>query len=156
MFLNRLRIRLQIPTIILNNHFHCFCWPYNLRNLWIYLLPVLVSTLVACNERPTNPSPSGGASTQSTTAPTPQTPFERDLQFIRNGQFTYVWVFSRQDGKPLGKDDAAYLRANAPQVVDWVITDEGKRAIGGTNFDLEQGGLPLLRKRFVVENYTGR
>lgn len=86
----------------------------------------------------------------------PQTPFERDLQFVRNGRFTYVWVFSRPDGKPLDKDDAAYLRTNAPQVIDWVITDEGKRAIGGTHFDLEQGGLPLLRQRFVVEDYTGK
>ena len=128
----------------------------NLRNLWMYLLPVLALTLLACNGRPSNQSSSGAASTQPTTAPTPKTPFERDLQFIRNGQFAYIWVFSRPDGKPLDKDDAAYLRANAPQVVDWVITDEGKRAIGGTNFDLELGGLPLLRQRFVVEDYTGR
>jgi hypothetical protein len=41
-------------------------------------------------------------------------------------------------------------------VVDWVVTDEGKRVIGGTNFDLEQGGMPALRKRFVVEDYTGK
>ena len=120
------------------------------------LLVVLASTLLACNEHPTNQSSSSRASTQSTTTPKPQTPFERDLQFVRNGQFTYIWVFSRPDGKPIDKDDAAYLRANAPQVVDWVITDEGKRAIGGTNFDLELGGLPLLRKRFVVEDYTGK
>ena len=113
--------------------------------------------MLACDERSTtNQSSSGAASTQPTTAPTPRTPFERDLQFIRNGQFTYVWVFSRQDGKPLDKDDAAYLRANAPQVVDWVTTEDGKRAIGGTNFDLELGGLPLLRQRFVVEDYTGK
>ncbi len=86
----------------------------------------------------------------------PRTAFERDLQFIRNGQFAHVWVFSRQDGKPLDKDDAAYLRANAPQVVDWVTTDDGKRVIAGTNFDLEQGNMPQLRKRFVVEDYTGK
>jgi hypothetical protein len=128
----------------------------NLLNLWMYLLPVLALMLLSCNDRPSNQSPSGATSTQPATAPAPKTPFERDLQFIRNGQFTYVWVFSRQDGKPLDKDDAAYLRANAPQVVDWVITDEGKRAIGGTNFDLELGGLPLLRQRFVVEDYTGK
>jgi hypothetical protein len=130
--------------------------PINLRNLWMYLFLVLALTLLACNDRPVNQPSSGVASTQPTTAPTPKTPFERDLQFIRNGQFTYVYVFSRKDGKPLDKDDAAYLRAHAPQVVDWVRTDDGKRAIGGTNFDLEQGGLPLLRKRFVVEDYTGR
>ena len=78
------------------------------------------------------------------------------MQFIRNGQFTYVWVFSRPDGKPIDRDDANFLRQTAPQVVDWVITDDGKRVIGGTNFDLEKGGLPEIRKRFVVENYTAK
>ena len=122
----------------------------------MYLLLVLAVTLLACNERPANQPSSSAASTQPTTQPSPKTQFERDLQFIRNGQFTYVWVFSRADGKPLDSDDSNYLRTHAPQVVDWVTTDGGKRAIGGTNFDLEQGGLPLLRKRFVVEDYTGK
>jgi hypothetical protein len=93
---------------------------------------------------------------RSAAKPSPQTPFERDLQFVRNGQFRYIWVFSRKDGRPLDKADADYLRKNAPQVVDWVTTDEGKRVIAGTNFDLEQGNLNLLRKRFVVEDYSGK
>src|SRR5688500_12421785 len=57
---------------------------------------------------------------------TPLTGFEKDLQYVRNGGYTYVWIFSRKDGKPLDKDDGAFLRTNAPQVVDWVTTDEGK------------------------------
>jgi phosphate-selective porin len=119
------------------------------------LSALLLASLQACSQPATNQRAGESATTQPTKAPAPQTTFERDLQFIRNGQFTYVWVFSRPDGKPLDKGDAAYLRTKAPQVVDWVITDEGKRAIGGTNFDLELGGLPLLRKRFMVEDYTG-
>jgi len=87
---------------------------------------------------------------------TPVSAFERDLQFVRNGGFGHIWIFSRKDGRPLDKDDGAYLRTNAPQVVDWVTTDEGKKVIGGTNFDLEQGNLPLLKKRFVVEDYTAK
>ena len=90
-------------------------------------------------------------------SPTPPlTGFEKDLQYIRNGQFSYIWVFSRKDGKPLDKDDSAFLRANAPQVVDWVITDEGKKVIAGTNFNLEEGNLEALKKRFVTEDYTAR
>ena len=110
----------------------------------------------ACTKETVNQSTGNSAATQSTPASTPRTAFERDLQFIRSGQFSHIWVFSRPDGKPLDKDDGAYLRVNAPQVVDWVTTDEGKRVIAGTNFDLELGNLPLLRKRFVVEDYTGR
>ena len=86
----------------------------------------------------------------------PQTAFEKDMQFIRNGQFAYVWVFSRKDGKPLDGADSTFLRTNAPQVVDWVKTDEGKKVIAGTNFNLEEGNLFVLKKRFVVEDYTGK
>jgi hypothetical protein len=99
------------------------------------------------------PSP---ASPEPTVQSSPLTGFEKDLQFIRNGQFTYVYVFSRKDGKQLDKDDSAFLRTNAPQVVDWVQTGEGKKVIAGTNFNLEEGNFAALKKRFVVEDYTGR
>lgn len=103
-------------------------------------------------------SSSNGASStaQSTPAPSPKSDFEDRLEFIRKGQFTYVWVFSRKDGKPLDKEDGAFLRTNAPQVVDVVMTDDGRKAIAGTNFDLAKGNLELLKKRFVMEDYTGK
>lgn len=103
-------------------------------------------------------SNSGPAATPAASAPAPSplTGFEKDLQYIRNGGFSYIWVFSRKDGKPLDKDDSAFLRTNAPQVVDWVTTDEGRKVIAGTNFNLEQGNLEALRKRFVAEDYTGK
>jgi hypothetical protein len=86
----------------------------------------------------------------------PLTGFEKDLQFIRNGQFQFVYVFSRKDGKPLDAQDSAFLRTNAPQVVDWVTTDEGKKVIAGTNFNLDEGNMEKLKKRFVVEDYSGK
>lgn len=117
---------------------------------------VLVSLvfLVSCA------SDRSSSTNSSTTAPaaaaSPKIGFEADLEYVRKGQYTYVWVFSRVDGKAIDKDDAAYLRENAPQVVDWVTTDEGRKVIAGTNFDLAQGNLELLRKRFVAEDYSGR
>ena len=97
-------------------------------------------------------SPTASASVQAS----PLTGFEKDLQFIRNGQYSYIWVFSRKDGKPLDREDSIFLRTNAPQVVDWVTTDGGKKVIGGTNFNLEEGNLEKLKKRFVTEDYTGK
>jgi hypothetical protein len=98
--------------------------------------------------------------TQPASSPKPQASplvgFAKDLQYIKNGQYTYIWVFSRKDGKPLDKDDSQFLRTNAPQVVDWVTTEEGKKVIGGTNFNLEEGNLSVLKKRFVAEDYSGR
>jgi hypothetical protein len=119
-------------------------------------LIVLVGMLSACGQSNTNRPAGDSATAQPSTSSVPLSGFERDLQFIRNGQFTHVWVFSRKDGQPLDKDDAAFLRTNAPQVVDWVTTDDKKRVIAGTNFDLELGNMPQLRQRFVTEDYTGK
>jgi len=124
-----------------------------------FLLVFSVVGLGACARTP--PAPSENASPEPSTATaTPQssplTGFEKDLQYVRNGGYTYVWAFSRKDGKPLDKDDSAFLRTNAPQVVDWVTTNEGKKVIAGTNFNLEEGNLAALKKRFVTEDYSAR
>jgi len=105
---------------------------------------------------PSTTTNSAAPQSSSSPAPSPLTGFEKDLQYIRNGQYTYIWVFSRKDKKPLDKEDSAFLRTNAPQVVDWVTTDEGRKVIGGTNFNLEEGNLDALKKRFVAEDYSGK
>ena len=114
--------------------------------------------LSACNGSAGTAStdPAASASASPTSQPSPLTGFEKDLQFIRNGQFTYIWVFSRKDGKPLDRDDSTFLRTNAPQVVDWVTTDEGKKVIAGTNFNLEEGNLEKIKQRLVAEDFTNR
>lgn len=132
--------------------------PHNIfvsRLLIVALLGAVIS-LTSCNRGNTNSASSSVPATAQTPAPSPKTGFEADLEYVRKGQYTYIWVFSRKDGKPLDKDDGAYLRTNAPQVVDWVTTDEGKRVIAGTNFNLEEGNLALLKKRFNVEDYTAK
>jgi hypothetical protein len=122
------------------------------------LLIAMASSLLAfagCSNT-NNPAPNNSTTAQSTPVPSPKTGFEADLEYVKKGQYTYVWVFSRKDGKPLDKDDGDYLRKNAPQVVDWVTTDGGKRVIAGTNFDLALGNLGLLQKRFQAEDYSGK
>ena len=89
-------------------------------------------------------------------SPTPQSEFEKDLQFIRNGGYTYIYIISRKDGKPLEPTDSDFLRKNAPQIVDWARTDGGKKVIAGTNFNLEEGNLGALKKRYNVEDYSGK
>jgi hypothetical protein len=129
-----------------------------MRKIGFFIL-LLSLFLGSCGGTPSasnKPAPTPEPSPTPTTQASPLTGFEKDLQYIRNGGFTYVWVFSRKDGKPLDKEDGNFLRTNAPQVVDWVTTEEGKKVIGGTNFNLEEGNLELLKKRFVTENYTGR
>jgi hypothetical protein len=124
-------------------------------------LLLIALVLGACGGSAPSPSNSSSPATTPTApspapSPSPLTGFEKDLQYIRNGQYTYVWVFSRKDGKPLDSTDSAFLRTNAPQVVDWVTTEGGKKVIAGTNFNLEEGNLEALRKRFVTEDYSGK
>ena len=87
---------------------------------------------------------------------TPATQFERDLKYIRDGHFAYVWIFSRKDGKELTREDSEALRTNAPRVVDWVTTQEKKKVIAGSNFPLEPDQTAALQKRFNVEDYSGK
>ena len=110
----------------------------------------------SCTGVKTNSGGPVSAGGQGSPAPSPKSGFEADLDYVRKGQYTYVWVFSRKDGKTIDKDDAAFLRTNAPQVVDWVTTDEGRKVIAGTNFDLAQGNLDVIKKRLNVEDYTGK
>jgi hypothetical protein len=131
-----------------------------MRLLSGFLLLLSSLSLCACAGAP--PAANNNTATQSPTraAATPQasplTGFAKDLQYVRNGGFTYIYTFARKDGKPLDRDDGAFLRTNAPQVVDWVTTDEGKKVIGGTNFNLEEGNLAVLKKRFVTEDVSAR
>jgi|SRR5215204_6860024 len=129
-----------------------------MRKQLFVLAAILVLMLCAasCSKPATQNTNVVAASTPDKPPPSPLTGFDADLQFIKNGQFTYIYVFSRKDGKPLEPDDSAFLRTNAPQMVDWARTREGKAVIGGTNFNLEEGNMGELKKRFVVEDYTGR
>ena len=86
---------------------------------------------------------------------TPATQFERDLKYVRDAHFAYVWVFTRKDGKELTKEDSDALHTNAPKVVDWVKTGQN-RVIAGSNFPLEGPQLAALQKRFKIEDYSGK
>ena len=121
------------------------------------ILLALVSLLLfGCGNGATGVNGSPSPAPAEGVSPSPLTGFEKDLQYIRNGQYTYVWIFSRKDGKPLEPGDSIFLRVNAPQVVDWVTTDEGRKVIAGTNFNLEEGNLELLKRRYVAEDYSGK
>jgi hypothetical protein len=122
------------------------------------LLILFALLLTACGGSKTETSNESAASASPAASgeSTPLAGFEKDLQFIRNGGFTYVWLISRKDGKPLEPGDNIFLKANAPQVVDWVVTDGGKKVFAGTNFNLEEGNLELLKRRYNMEDYSGK
>jgi basic membrane lipoprotein Med (substrate-binding protein (PBP1-ABC) superfamily) len=83
--------------------------------------------------------------------------FERDLASVQRNNFQKVYVISRPDGAALNADDKAYLKTNMPiETTMRLLTDEDRRLIVGTNFDLKPEHFDALNKRFHVEDYTGR
>ena len=133
-----------------------------LRPFTMLFLVLTAVAVTSCRHNSTNSaapaaeSPVASPAASPRAAASPLSDFEEKLKFIRTGGFTYVYVISRKDGKPLEPEDSRFLRTNAPQVVDWVVTDDKKKAVGGTNFNLEEGNLNVIKKRLVVEDYTGR
>ena len=102
------------------------------------------------------------ASSESSPLPSPlptSTPlddFEEALRFVRNGQFTYIWVISRKDGNPFDSHDGAIIREKAAQVVDRAMTKDGKLIVAGSNFPFEEPNLVELQKRYLIEDYTNK
>jgi hypothetical protein len=118
---------------------------------------ILVLLLGGCgSSAPTNSNTNTSAQAPPSPSPSPLTDFEEALRFVRNGQYTYIYVISRKDGKPLQPDDSAFLKTNAPQFVDTAATKDKTKVVAGTNFNLEEGNLELLKKRFVVEDYSAK
>src|SRR5437764_4424281 len=107
-------------------------------------LIAFVLLLTACGGSQQSASNAESPAAPPSPSASPLTGFAKDLQYVRDGQFTYIWVFSRKDGKPLDRDDGKFLKTNAPQVVDWVGTDNGRKIIAGTNFNLEEGNLAAI------------
>lgn len=100
------------------------------------------------------PQPASGTTAAATPAK-PQTDFDRDLDYVRKGQFTYVFIFSRKDGAAFTPDDINYLKANSPtETNQWIRTDDGRRVIAGTNFEFKPEHFDALNKRFNVEDYS--
>lgn len=120
----------------------------------VVLATVVIISLASCRKRSSSEDETPDTSTYRPES-TPATQFERDLKYIRDAHFTYVWIFARKDGKELTPDDSQVLHTNAPKVVDWVKTDQN-RVIAGSNFPLEPANLANLQKRFKIEDYSGK
>ena len=127
------------------------------RILPIGLICVLI--FAACGgdaPNPSNTTTNTSTATPAGPSPSPLTDFEEALRFVRNGQYSYIYVISRKDGKPLSAEDSEFLKTNAPQFVDRTATKDKTKLVAGTNFNLEEGNLEMLKKRFVVEDYSAK
>ena len=125
-------------------------------NLILLAVVISLTVLPGCKRSADQPAEEA-SNAQSSPEPTPRDEFERNLRYIRQAHFQHVWLFSRKDGAPLDKADGEVLRTNTPRAVDRVRADEaGRRFLVGSNFDIEPANMTELRKRFNVEDYSGK
>src|SRR3954471_14585057 len=98
--------------------------------LWpaVMSLALVAGFSSACGKKSESQSQPPTNTSSASTPKQPQTPFERDLDYVRKGQFTYIFVFSRKDGGAFDRDDIAYLKTTSPaETNQWISTDEGRR-----------------------------
>jgi hypothetical protein len=122
----------------------------------LFCVVLVIISLCGCHK--SEPA-SGPGPSQNKATPAPRTDFEQKLQYVRDGQFTHIYVFARKDGGAFDKEDVAYLTENSPtgeKTNMRVKTDDGRRVVVGTNFEFTQENFDALSKRFQIEDYTGR
>lgn len=114
----------------------------------VILLALVVIAPFGCNR---SGSRGNGAAQNKPTA------FERDLASVRRNNYRQLYVISRPDGAAFNTDDKAYLTTNMPiETTMRILTDEDRRLIVGTNFDLKPEHLAAINARFKLEDYTGK
>jgi hypothetical protein len=81
--------------------------------------------------------------------------FEDDLEYVRNGNFDYIFVLRRKDGNAFDGEDSTYIKANSPlETNQRLITDEGKTLIIGSNFRYTPEQIAALQKRFTFKDLS--
>lgn len=139
----------------MNTDKHKFIFGFRRAALGFYLFACLFAS--ACQ---TMVSPVGNL--QKTPTPTPETEikepqddFTEKLEYVEKGAFLFVYVFRRKDGASLDAEDRKYLRANSPvETNQWVLTDDARAAIAGSNYQFPPVMLDALQKRFNVEDLS--
>ena len=80
---------------------------------------------------------------------------ERELKDMETAGFKILYVFKRKDGGVLTREDKNYLSANRPVEANrFVLTDDEKAIVAGSNFPFSTENLDAIRKRLVVEDHS--
>jgi hypothetical protein len=117
---------------------------------------ILFSFMAGCRNRSAAGNDEDVDTSSYRPVPTPGTEFEQKLKLVRDAHFRHVWIFERNDGRAFTPEDSQILHTNAPRVVDWVGMEDKKKFIAGSNFEIAPATMASLRKRFKIEDYTGK
>ena len=129
-------------------------------NLQIKFLLVSVLVLPTFGCQPNQSILNSGKSDNSATNAAnqnerPKDTFESALGSVRRSGFSYIFVIRRKDGGQFTKEDKTYVRENSPSVTNqFVLTDEERVIIAGSNYPFPADSLEILRKVFNVEDLS--
>lgn len=129
-------------------------------NLQIKFLLVSISILLTLGCQPNQSILNSGksnnnAANAANSAARPKDTFESALGSVQRSGFSYIFVIRRTDGEQFTKEDKTYIRANSPaETNQFVLTDEDRVIIAGSNYPFPPDSLELLRKIFNVEDLS--
>jgi hypothetical protein len=118
---------------------------------------ILVLPTFGCqaNQSILNSGKSNNPANTTNSAERPKDTFESALGGVRRSGFSYIFVIRRPDGGQFTKEDKTYIRANSPaETNQFVLTDEERVIIAGSNYPFPPESLELLRKIFTVEDLS--
>ncbi|HVF29711.1 MAG TPA: hypothetical protein VNA22_02025 [Pyrinomonadaceae bacterium] len=125
------------------------------------LLAIAIVVAIACiacgpNQRIINSSQESQASANATSNVAPAlNSFEREVNAMRNADFSFIYVFRRKDRAPLDADDKSFItRTSPPEMNRRTLADEGKAVIIGSNFRMPAASLETFKARFMFEDYS--
>lgn len=114
------------------------------------LLFVFIALSFACGRISFSPE-----NTNSTMPKENLTSLEREIRDMQTADFKFIFVFKRKDDGAFDKEDRDYLREHRPPDANrWIVTDDKKAFIAGSNFIFPPENLEILRKRFIIEDYS--
>jgi hypothetical protein len=117
----------------------------------IYLAAAFAVSVTACQ---TAVTPVGNLQ-QTTPAAEKKDDSADKLETVKQQDFIFVYVFRRRDGAALDAEDRKFLRANSPpETNQWVVTDDGRAAIAGSNYQFSPANLESLKARFSLEDLS--
>ena len=74
---------------------------------------------------------------------------------MQKSGFDYIFVIRRKDGGVFDKDDKVFVRENSPaETNQFVLTDEDRVIIAGSNYPFPEETLEFLRERFNIEDLS--
>lgn len=95
------------------------------------------------------------AATPSDNSKLPQDEFEFALRRMQKSGFTYIFVMRRKDGGTIDKEDGRFIKQISPPGTNqFVLTDNDRAVIVGSNFPFPPENIEALRQKLSVEDFS--